>query len=110
MVSYSRRYPLHTQERYGLTSDFNQPIREVRWPASLLKVTFGECFDQPVAGVGWPESLKELAFSRDFTLPSESFEWPASLWKVTVARRPDEPLPSWPGVRVSGIWRAYWES
>ena len=92
----------------GCRHTFNQPITEVRWPPSLLKVAFGDCFDQPVAGVAWPASLRELAFSRDFSLPDESFEWPEYLEKLTIACRPNEPLPSWPGVQVVGTWRTYW--
>eukprot|EP00903_Cladosiphon_okamuranus_P019553 g17984.t1 len=90
---------LDREELYGVLSDFNQPIHEVGWPPSLLSISFGEAFEQPVAGVAWPASLRKLAFmSRNFRLPSESFEWPASLQELTIARRPNEPLPSWPGM------------
>lgn len=98
------------RELYGALSDFNQPITEVRWPPSLLKVTFGESFDQLILGVAWPASLRELVFGRDFRLPDASFEWPTLLKKVTIARRPNEPLPSWPGVQVSGTWMTHWDS
>eukprot|EP00752_Nemacystus_decipiens_P003575 g3297.t1 len=74
---------LSKAKRFAFDDEFNgDPVHGVRWPASLLKVSFGESFDQPITDVAWPASLKELAFSRDFTLPDESFEWPASLWKI----------------------------
>lgn len=103
------RLTVDDQEEFGVLSYFNQPITEVKWPPSLVRIAFGESFDQPVAGVVWPVSLRELAFSRDFGLPTSSFDWPESLEQLTIARRPIEPLPSWPGVRAFGIWRAYWD-
>ena len=93
-----------------LLSNFNQRITEVGWPSSLSKATFG-CFStQPVAGVAWPAPLRELAFSRDFSVSDERLECPASVQQLTIACRPHEPLPSWPGVQVTGMGRRYWES
>ena len=110
-VSIDSKYGVDELSVNGVVSDFNQPIDEGAWPPSLLKVAPGECFDdQPVAGVAWPASLGELASSPDFSLPNESFEWPASLEKLTTTRRPDEQLPKWPRVRVSRIWRSFWEA
>lgn len=47
MIRLYKDFPLYIpeQEEYGVLSYFNQPITEVQWPTSLLKVTFGESCD-----------------------------------------------------------------
>ncbi|CAN0171162.1 unnamed protein product [Ectocarpus sp. 8 AP-2014] len=86
----------------GVGSDFNQPTGQVVWPPSLAKISFGERFDQSIDDVSWPASLRHLAFSRGFSFQSEGFEWPASLQQGTVACAPNDSLPAWSSVQVSG--------
>eukprot|EP00752_Nemacystus_decipiens_P003613 g3330.t1 len=89
---------------------FNQPVAAVVWPSSLQKLSFGDNFDQRVAEVVWPDTLQELAFGRAFQRPIHGIEWPGSLERLMIARPPDVPLPTWPGVEVNRVWRYWWKT
>lgn len=91
-----------------LSRDFNQPIHGVVWPASLKRLSFGARFRQPVIGVVWPASLEQLAFGSDFHGQFGNVYWPASLRQLTIVSRPEEQLPTFPGVQVCGVWEHGW--
>lgn len=81
---------------------FNHPIDRVNWPASLQQLTFGFTFNQSVDRVAWPSSLQQLTFGNEFDVTRlyRIVRWPASLKNLTLARPEEDPLPTWPGVRV----------
>ncbi len=67
--------------------NFDQPLREVVWPAGLVQISFGPRFCQRLGGgdhgVKWPASLRQLSFKRFPT--GESFakiRWPASIERL----------------------------
>lgn len=49
---------------------FDHPVDRVKWPASLLQLTFGDHFNQPIDGVAvGPASLTHLTFGKQFNQP-----------------------------------------
>jgi hypothetical protein len=56
-------------------------------PASLIDLTFGECFNQPVEKLQLPASLTHLTFGCDFNQPVEELQLPASLTHLTFGQR-----------------------
>ena len=98
------------KEQYDVLSNFNLPIGPVAWPASLRSLTFGGVLSSAsyrcrLAVIAKGPNLQPLFFS----LPCENFEWPLSRKQLTIARRPNEALPTWPGVRVTSFRGAFWE-
>ncbi|CBJ31374.1 conserved unknown protein [Ectocarpus siliculosus] len=59
--------------------NFNQPIKDVRWPDSLQTLSFGEFFNQPIKQVSWPASLRELTVGRNFNQNTAGARWPPGL-------------------------------
>lgn len=69
-------------EKLQVVYNFDRPIDDVVWPASLPEMRFGACFNQPITMVAWPALLKKLSFGGNF---AQSIEicWAASV-EVTV--------------------------
>ncbi|CAN0008046.1 unnamed protein product, partial [Hapterophycus canaliculatus] len=77
---------------------FDWRIKEVAWPGSLRRLTFGIGFHRRVDGASWPSSLEQLAFRGALNQPVDRVKWPASLQQLDLGWDFPEPLDraSWP--------------
>ncbi|CAM9664753.1 unnamed protein product [Scytosiphon promiscuus] len=78
--------------KFDVDSEFNLPIGDTAWPASLRQLTFGECFDQAIRGRGLPESLEELTFGSNFDQSVEETQWPPNLLRLTFGFYFNQPI------------------
>lgn len=77
--------------------DFDQPIGNVAWPASLRKLTFGLFFNRPIHTASWPPSMKEMELGYCFDRPIEKVRWPSSLERLAFGRAFNQPIGiKWP--------------
>ena len=68
-----------------IDGNFDVPLQEVVWPASLTQIVLGNDFKRPVAGVVWPPFLQQLSFGL-FDQDIAEVAWPASLQKLSFGR------------------------
>lgn len=63
-------------------------VCQVKWPASLQSLTFGQAFDQLIdtEGTEWPPTLTRLQFGGSFNREIQRVRWPASLQEITFGR------------------------
>lgn len=81
--------------RLTFTKHFNQPIDRYVWPPSLRELTFGDGFNQPIPeGIAWPETLERLRLGRKFDHPIDHVVLPDSLKTLTLGRYFSQSLPS----------------
>lgn len=85
-------------KRLVLGGSFNQSIEGVSWPASVEQIVFAGTFNQPIERVTWPRSLQQLTFGFYFVQPIRSVRWPTSLEDVTFGFLFDQPIEgvTWP--------------
>ncbi|CAM9965343.1 unnamed protein product, partial [Scytosiphon promiscuus] len=104
-VIWPHRLSLLELNCFSHLARFNQPLDEVRWPASLRRLTLGGSFRRSLQGLGtqWPASLRRLDNVRHglpaFDQAMGGVRWPRSLRRLSIGgmfRQPLQELGHWP--------------
>ncbi|CAM9454813.1 unnamed protein product, partial [Hapterophycus canaliculatus] len=76
-----------TMVRLEFGDRFNSPVEGISLPEGLEVVKFGARFNQPVSRTRWPASLRELSFGNDFNQPVSGIDFPPGVRRLDFGGR-----------------------
>lgn len=76
-----------TMLRLEFGDRFNSPVEGISLPEGLEVVKFGPRFNQPVSRIRWPSTLRELSFGNDFNQPVSGIDLPPGVRRLDFGGR-----------------------